>query len=150
MMLEWPEWGWNEGHFPWRWFWSSSSLGHPCHFESSWNVFFVIQCSFKHWMTLEWMKWCSNDYFLTLEWWLMTQMRVEWWNFWSKANALGFFFIIPSSFKPYFIIWHSFNYLNELPYREAEVSSLRFFKLLILRKRQLDTPDSQYGRNLVV
>ena len=42
-------------------------------------------------MTLEWMKWWLNDHFLTLEWWIMTQMRVKWWNFWSKANALDFF-----------------------------------------------------------
>ena len=102
MMLDWHEWWWNEGHFLWRWFWSSSSLGHPCHFESSWNVFFVNQWSFEHWMTIEWMKWCLNDYFLTLEWWLMTQMRVEWWNFWSKANALDFFLhhstLIPTIF----------------------------------------------------
>ena len=79
---------WN---FWWRRFWSPSSLGPSCHFESLWNDYFIILWSFKYWMTSEWRRWCWNDYFLILGWWLMTWMRVEWGHFWSKANALVFF-----------------------------------------------------------
>ena len=92
MMVEWSEWYWNEGNFWWWKFWSPSSLVHPRHFESLWNVYFVILWSFKYQMTSEWRRWCWNDNFLTLGWWIMTWMRVEWGNFWSKVNALVFSF----------------------------------------------------------
>ena len=84
IMLEW-------GKFLMEKIWSPSSLVHPCHFESLWNVYFVILWSFKYQMTSEWRRWCWNDNFLILVWWLMTWMRVEWGNFWSKANVLVFF-----------------------------------------------------------
>ena len=94
MSLEW----WNDigisvkdWNFWWRRFLSPSSLGHPCHFESLWNDYFVILWSFKYQMTSEWKRCCWNDNFLILGWWLMTWMRVEWRHFWSKANALDFF-----------------------------------------------------------
>ena len=66
MVVKWPDWCWDVGHSWWRRFWSPTSLAHPCHFESSQNVSFVIPWSFKHWMTPEWMRWCWNDHFLTL------------------------------------------------------------------------------------
>ena len=91
LMAEWSEWCLNEGNFWWRRFWSSSSLVHPSHFWSLWNVFFVIWWSFKYWMTSEWRRLCWNDFFSSWDDGWMTGMRVEWGNFWSKANALDFY-----------------------------------------------------------
>ena len=109
MSLEW----WNDmgmsskdWKFLWQRFWSPSSLGHPCHFESMWNDYFVILWSFKYRMTSEWRRWCWNDNFLILGWWLMTWMRVEWGNFWSKANALDFFL------RHFTLIWTIFYHLT--------------------------------------
>ena len=106
LMAECSEWCLNEGNFWWRRFWSPPSLGHPCHFESLWNVYFVILWSFKYRMTSEWRRWCWNDNFLILGWWLMTWMRVEWGNFWSKANALDFFL------RHFTLIWTIFYHLT--------------------------------------
>ena len=91
LMAECSEWCLNEGNFWWRRFWSSSSLVHPSHFWSLWNVFFVIWWSFKYWMTSEWRRWYWNDFFSSWDDGWMTGMRVEWGNFWSKANALDFY-----------------------------------------------------------
>ena len=105
MSLEW----WNDmgmssedWNFWWRWFWSSLTLGHPCHFDSLWNDHFVILWSFQYWMTSEWSRWCWNDHFSSWDDGWMTWMGVKWGNVWSKSNALDILLyhsvLIPTTF----------------------------------------------------
>ena len=128
MSLEW----WNDmgmsskdWKFLWQRFWSPSSLGHPCHFESMWNDYFVILWSFKYWMTSEWRRWCWNDNFLILGWWLMTWMRVEWGNFWSKANALDFFL------QHFALIWTIFYHLTLIALKNLAICAVSLGKMTL-------------------
>ena len=87
MVVKWPDWCWDVGNSWWRRFWSPTSL----------SLWVISKCLFCHYMVIqalnvpEWMRWCWNDHFLILQWLWVTGVRVKWWNFWIKANALEFF-----------------------------------------------------------
>ena len=99
---------------------------------SFWDIgkwFFVIRWSFLYWMTLEWRRWCWNDFFSSWDDGWMTEMRVEWGNFWRKANALDFSLYHSILILTIFIIWHSFNVWNEhgMVFNHSTLSSVLFW-----------------------